>query len=296
MNEIKWNDRFNIGVDGIDKAHQRLFSIVGKLLNLNEDRNKQQHACREGIKYFKNYTLKHFAEEEAYMQSINYSEYGIHKSLHDNMCNNTLPALERELESQNYSVESVQHFLGICVGWLNGHIMIEDHAITGRTPNKCVHEPSEDEMVSLEKAIIQTLETLFRVKAEIVSLHYSGEDFSSGNALCYRLTYSVTEGKPIQAYLVYEDQMVLSMLNDILGKQIKRVDKTVTYAIKMLSQKFMDCLAAHFTLTNSYQLEKIDLMTFDQIARVLALEKQYPPYSLLFSTEKNGYFAFFVKC
>ncbi|MCI8507899.1 MAG: bacteriohemerythrin [Lachnospiraceae bacterium] len=296
MNEIKWNDRFNIGVDGIDKAHQRLFSIVGKLLNLNEDRNKQQHACREGIKYFKNYTLKHFAEEEAYMQSINYSEYGIHKSLHDNMCNNTLPALERELESQNYSVESVQHFLGICVGWLNGHIMIEDHAITGRTPNKWVHEPSEDEMVSLEKAIIQTLETLFRVKAEIVSLHYSGEDFSSGNALCYRLTYSVTEGKPIQAYLVYEDQMVLSMLNDILGKQIKRVDKTVTYAIKMLSQKFMDCLAAHFTLTNSYQLEKIDLMTFDQIARVLALEKQYPPYSLLFSTEKNGYFAFFVKC
>lgn len=212
------------------------------------------------------------------------------------MCNNTLPALERELESQNYSVESVQHFLGICVGWLNGHIMIEDHAITGRTPNKWVHEPSEDEMVSLEKAIIQTLETLFRVKAEIVSLHYSGEDFSSGNALCYRLTYSVTEGKPIQAYLVYEDQMVLSMLNDILGKQIKRVDKTVTYAIKMLSQKFMDCLAAHFTLTNSYQLEKIDLMTFDQIARVLALEKQYPPYSLLFSTEKNGYFAFFVKC
>lgn len=296
MNEIKWNDRFNIGVEGIDKAHQRLFSIVGKLLNLNEDRDKQQHACREGIKYFKNYTIKHFSEEEAYMQSINYSEYAIHKSLHDNMRNNTIPALERELESQNYSIESVQHFLGICVGWLNGHIMIEDHAITGRTPNKWVHEPSEDEMVSLEKAVIQTLETLFRVKAEIVSSHYSGEDFSSGNALCYRLTYSVTEGKPIQAYLVYEEQMILSMLNDILGKQIKRVDKTVTYAIKMLSQKFMNCLAAHFTFTNSYQLEKIDLMTFEQIARVLALEKEYPPYSLLLGTEKNGYFAFFVKC
>ena len=27
MNEVKWNDRFNIGVEGIDKAHRRLFSI-----------------------------------------------------------------------------------------------------------------------------------------------------------------------------------------------------------------------------------------------------------------------------
>ena len=51
--EIKWNDRFNIGVDSIDTAHRRLFSIVGKLISLNEDETKQQHACREGIKYFK---------------------------------------------------------------------------------------------------------------------------------------------------------------------------------------------------------------------------------------------------
>ena len=26
MAEIKWNDRFNLGVDEIDKAHQKLFS------------------------------------------------------------------------------------------------------------------------------------------------------------------------------------------------------------------------------------------------------------------------------
>ncbi len=71
MNAIKWNNRFNIGVEVVDKAHQKLFSIVGKLIALNEE-EKQQHACREGIKYFKNYTLKHFAEEEAYMKSIRY--------------------------------------------------------------------------------------------------------------------------------------------------------------------------------------------------------------------------------
>lgn len=146
---MKWNDRFNIGVESIDKAHQCLFSIVAKLLSLNKDAAKQQHACQKGIKYFKNYTLKHFSEEEAYMQSINYSEYTIHKSLHDNMRNKTIPVLENELESQNYSVEFVQHFVGICVGWLNGHIMIEDHAITGCAANKWVHQPSEDKMICM---------------------------------------------------------------------------------------------------------------------------------------------------
>ncbi len=293
MNEVKWNDRLNIGVECIDKAHQRLFSIVAKLLSLNEDTDKQQHACKEGIKYFKSYTLKHFAEEEAYMQSINYSEYDIHKSLHDNMRDKTLPALEKELIEQDYSTKSVQHFLGICVGWLNGHIMIEDRAMTGRNANKWVHKASENEIDSLQKAIIQALETLFHVKAHIVSIHYSAEDFSGGNALCYRLSYLNSEGKRLQAYLIYEEQMILRMLNEILGKQIKKVDKTVSDAVKILSQKLMDCIAKHFVLTDGFRLEKVDLLTFEQVVR--AFEKQCPPFSLLFSTDKNNYFAFCVK-
>lgn len=285
-----WRDRFNIGVEVIDKAHQRLFSIVGKLLSLNEDTAKQQHACREGIKYFKSYTLKHFAEEEAYMQSIQYSEYDMHKSLHDNLRDNTLPALERELDEQNYSMEAIQHFLGICVGWLNGHIMIEDHAITGRTANKWVHQASEDELISLEKAIQQTFQNLYRVNAELISKHYGGEDFSSGTALCYRLNYKSKEGKLLQIFLIYEEQMILRTLSAMLGKQIKGIDKTVIYALKVLSQKFMDCIGSHFTLTNACELQKDDIMTFEQLVRTF--DKEYPPYSLLFNIENKGYFAF----
>lgn len=296
MNEIKWSNRFNIGVEDIDKAHRRLFSIVGKLISLNEDEEKQQHACREGIKYFKNYTLKHFAEEEAYMRTIDYADYAIHKSLHDNMRENTLPALETELESENYSKESVQHFLGICVGWLDAHIMVEDRAIAGGTTNKWVHQPSESEVESLKKAISQALGELFQVRSRIISEHYSGEDFSSGKALCYRLTYSASDSKrPLVVYLIYEERMILSMLSDMLGKQIKKVDKTVADAVRMLSQKFMKRLSCHFILPAGYRLQKVDMLTFAQITKAFALEKQYPPYSLLFSTDRKDYFAFCVK-
>ena len=181
--EIKWNDRFKVGVESIDSAHKKLFSIVGKLIALNEDENKQRHACREGIKYFKSYTIKHFEEEEAYMQSIGYLGLAVHKSLHDSLRDKTLPALEAEMEAQDYSTESVGHFLGICVGWLNGHIMVEDRAITGKNPHKWVHQPDDDELENLEKALSQGLESLSQTDVDIVSRRYSGEGFSTGNPL-----------------------------------------------------------------------------------------------------------------
>lgn len=295
MSEVKWNDRFNIGVEIVDRAHKKLFSIVGKLLSLTEDAEKQKHACQEGIKYFKSYTMKHFAEEEAYMRKIGYLDYEIHKSLHDNMQNHTLPALEQEMESQDYSAESIQHFLGICVGWLNAHIMIEDYAITGKTAHKWKHKATEDELVSLEKAVIQTFHDLFRLEAELVSDNYSGEDFASGKALCYRLNYHKQSGQNRQVVLIYEEQMVYKLISGLLGKQVNRIDKTIVEAMKLISNKFMGCMETHFAVGEGDKLEKINTLTFEQVARAFEFEKQYPPYSLLFRTEKGDYFAMCIR-
>lgn len=287
MAEIKWNDRFNLGVEEIDKAHQKLFSIVNKLISFAENPDKQQHACREGIKYFKSYTLKHFAEEEAYMQSIAYAKLPMHKRLHDNLRDKTLPALEDELESQNYSVESVQHFIGICIGWLTGHIMVEDLAIIGKNTNKWVYDSSEDKMDSVVKAATQGLTTLCRSQIQLVSQHYSGESFAAGNPLCYRLTYSAKANEKQQFYLVYEESTAIRTLNDILDMEIKRVDKTVVDATRMLSVQFVDYIKKYFPGSDRYTLEKTDLLSFDQFSKIFY--KQCPVCSLLFNVEDKGY-------
>ena len=289
-NEIKWNSRFNIGVETIDKAHERLFAIVGKLISLNEDEHKQHYACREGVKYFRSYTLKHFAEEEAYMQSINYAGYAMHKSLHDNLRDETLPALEAELEEHDYSKEAVQHFVGICAGWLNAHIMIEDYAITGKSASKWMHSASENDTDALCKAFLHSLETLCHAKAQVVSQHYGGEDFASGKALCYRLTYLAKDKSRLQFYLAFEESLVLRTLSDILGQDIPKLDQTAVAAMKILSEQFVGTLRGHFMSDKKYLLEKSDLMTFDQFVRTF--DKEYPPYSLLFSAEDKGYCAF----
>ncbi len=292
MNEIKWNDRFNIGIEAIDKAHRRLFSIVNKLIMLNEDPTKQRHACHEGIKYFQSYTLKHFSEEEEYMRSINYNNYATHKALHDNMRDHILPTLERELEQQKYSVESVQHFMGICIGWLNSHIMIEDRAII-KKDTKWVNSSSQSELEALEDTIILGLRKLFLVTANLVSDHYSGENFSTGKKGCFRFNYISKEGERLQIFIVYEDRLILHCVSRILGQQIKKIDKTALSAINFLSKSFISYIKTRFNSKVSYKLDKEDILSFEQFLRVF--DKEYPVYSMLFGTGGNGYFVFCVK-
>ena len=95
---FEWKDDYKIGVDIIDNAHKQLFSIVSRILrNFTEaDFERNKMTCVEAIKYFKNYTLKHFAEEEEYQRKIGYEGYVNHKKAHDNMRDVVVPALERD--------------------------------------------------------------------------------------------------------------------------------------------------------------------------------------------------------
>lgn len=295
--EVEWNERFNIGITEIDTAHQQLFEIIGKLIHENEeaeDLEKRHQLCHEGIEYLKSYTMKHFAEEEAYMRSINYKDYATHKQHHDNLRDKTLPALEKELEAQNYSEESVQHFLGICIGWLTGHIMAEDYAITGRTPSKW-NFPAEDiTLESLEHAIIPTLHRMFRTDVQIVSEHYNAKDFADGNALCFQITYISIEGKTVHVYLIYERRMILSLLGTILRRPVSLIDRTVISAVKkMISEKFMDYIRSYFPSSDEYMLQRDNVIAFESLEETF--DKNPPAYSMLFDMDGNGYFALCIE-
>ncbi len=289
MTEIKWNDRFNIGVSSIDKAHQRLFSIVRKMVDLNDDEKDRQWVCTEGIKYFKNYALKHFADEEAYMKSIDYDGYETHKRIHDDLRDKTLPALEEDMIESGYSPESVQHFLGICIGWLTGHIMLEDHAITGRVANKWIYEPTEETSV-LEEMITKVMSEVFCLKLQVVSEHYAGEDF--GKKICYRMTYVDKESKRIQVFFILEERLVLHTVGQLLNVQFKKMDKVVADAAKLIAQQYMKRIAMYYKSTGMYTLEKTNMLTEDQMVQDFRIE--YPKYSLLFNTGK-GYMAVCIK-
>lgn len=285
--EAEWNKRFNIGVDSIDTAHRKLFSIVQKLIHLSKDENNGPWACAEGIKYFKNYAIEHFTDEEIYMQSIHYNGYEIHKRLHDDMRYKTLPALEKDLTKSNYSQESIHHFLGICLGWLTTHILIEDRAITGKISNRWKTDHAGADMDALEAALIATLQEILRLPTEIVSEHYSGEDF--GNSIIIRLTYASTVQTKVQIFIILEESLILSVVSAMLDMPLTKMDKLVMNAGKELSLRIVEHLGIYCHPTSQYHLESCHFMTPEQFRKISYLE--IFDYSLLLNTG-HGYFAF----
>lgn len=290
MNTIAWNKRYELGVDFIDREHKQLFSTINKLMALSQEEGKEEWACREGIKYLKNHTLEHFEHEEAYMRSINYSDYEIHKHLHDDFQYNTLPSLEEELAETEYSEESIRHFLGVCIGWLVAHTQTEDLAIGGKKISKWTDLPRNEEMDALEQTISQLFLDMFQLKVKPISRQYGGEEF--GKVFCCRFSYRSSNKKERWDIMIsYEEQLLLKVVSDLMNTQYLKVDDMVINITRYVSRQLLEKMKECFPTLGQFELDSESLLTQEQL--VSAFEREHPSCSLLFDTG-SGYFVFCV--
>lgn len=287
--KLEWQERFNIGVDSIDKEHKQLFTIMNKLLTMSEHESKIGWAGREGVKYFKNHVLEHFAKEEDYMDSISFEGYSMHKRLHDNFKDTTLPALEAELEESNYSLDAVRHFLGVCIGWMTAHTLIEDRSITGKVKSKWDNLPSEEILTALEQTIMKTANDMFTLDMRVVSDHYGAENFGKG--IYYKLVYDSEKGQKWDVILAFEETLLTSTVGQMLGIRFNKVDDLVINATRYISVQFVDCLKTAFPTIDLFNLKKEHLLTYEQFLK--EFNDQNPECSLLFNTGE-GYFGFCI--
>lgn len=288
-NRLVWEERFNIGVDVIDREHKKLFRIINKLFAFGEDEEKTQWVCQEGIKYFKDHAMKHFADEEAYMESIQYSGLKMHKRIHQDFREKTLPALERELEETDYSPDAVSHFLGVCTGWLLGHTMIEDRAITGSAISMWEELMPEESHAAMRQEILQLMYDMFQLDAQVLSESYGGERFGKG--IYYRLIYSNKEGQKWETLLVFEEKLLINTVGKLLGIKTDKINVTLVNAVRYTARQFVDRIMEHFPSANAYKIKGENLLTYEQFKKVFEREK--PQFSLLFDTGK-GYFSYCV--
>lgn len=288
-NQLVWHERFNIGVEFIDREHRKLFSIMNKLFAANEKKENNRWVYEEGIKYFKEHAMRHFAEEEVYMASIGYPGFDTHRRLHDNFRRKTLPALERELELTNYSQESVNHFMGVCAGWLIAHTLTEDRAITGKTVSKWVGLLPEEQRTAMGEVIKQLLHDLFGLKAQVISEHYGGEKFGKG--IYYHLVYSTKQGEEWEIILVFEKKLLINTVGRMMGGNTDEMDAMIMNATRYTAQQFVHRIKEHFPAADLDELKEESLLTYAQFTDTF--EREHPQCSLLLDTGE-GYFAFCV--
>lgn len=289
-NQLEWKEEYSIGVDVIDKEHKRLFKIVNKLLAFGGEEKKSQWACQEGIKYFKEHAMKHFTDEENYMMSVDYKGYETHKHIHDDFRKKTLPALEEELKRTDYAPEAVDHFIGVCTGWLIGHTLTEDRAITGENVSKWVNLLPKEEYEAMKKVILQLLYDMFRLESQVISKTYGGEKFGKG--VYYRLVYSTgREGENWEIILVFEERLLINTVGKVMGIQTNKLDSMLINAARYTAQQFVGRVKEHLPDAELYEMKEENLLTYEQFREIF--EKETLQVSLLFDTGE-GYFAYCV--
>ena len=75
--DIKWDDKYSVGISMIDEEHKKLIGILNKVIYAKEH-NGNPEELWEVLSEMTNYALTHFKTEEAYMKELNYPEYQDH--------------------------------------------------------------------------------------------------------------------------------------------------------------------------------------------------------------------------
>lgn len=124
-----FTDKYKTGIRIVDKEHAQLFAIIRKTdevlhAELLHDRYDEIVSILQSLK---DYTVMHFADEEAYMEKIGYEGLEAQKKAHQNFVDhlNEINLFDLD-ETQDAYLEDLIEFL---LGWLTNHILKMDKKI-----------------------------------------------------------------------------------------------------------------------------------------------------------------------
>lgn len=289
-NQLIWRDEFNIGITLIDEEHQRLFTIVNRLFTLEAEEKRNKRACQEGVKYLKEHAMKHFDDEEKYMELTGYEDLETHRRLHKVFREKTLPALEKELIREDYSTSSIDHFLAVCAGWLIGHTLTEDKAIAGGKISKWVNLLPQQELEAMEHLILKLMQDMFQLKAQLISESYGGERFGKG--VYYRLVYGRERDKERwEILLAFEDRILIDTVGKLMNVNTDKLDMVLMNAVRYTASQFVRHVMDHYPAADTFEMVEENLLSYEHFHQFF--EDKQPHVSLLFGTD-SGYFSYCV--
>jgi len=118
---IEWEEKYSLKHKRIDAQHQELFRLANAVQNL-KDQTTTKAELSTLFKEFFDYMARHFKEEEAYMQRIDYPLLSKHHLLHEGIIEGMTKILK-----EKKSLEQVQERMKFIVQkWLVEHILDHD--------------------------------------------------------------------------------------------------------------------------------------------------------------------------
>ena len=81
---LEWNDALDIGVNDMNQEHKKLLALMNELYDKNAA-GANKTSLSKTLNELAAYTVKHFADEEAYLEKIGYPELSKHKWIHQDL-------------------------------------------------------------------------------------------------------------------------------------------------------------------------------------------------------------------
>lgn len=125
-------EEYKTGIENIDEQHEKLFEIGERAYQLLKDKyiNDKFDKIVDIIRELREYTIYHFAEEEAYMESIKYKRLFTQKMDHISFIKMLDEINLNEID--NNQDEYIMELLTFLNDWLVKHILEKDLLIVSK--------------------------------------------------------------------------------------------------------------------------------------------------------------------
>ena len=122
---------YYIGIKMIDEQHEQLFAYADEAYELLNDEFTPDKYDRVDILLEKlyDYTVKHLADEEAYMESIHYNKLFTQKIQHQAFIEKLDEFMESHNKEEENQDEQIMKILTYLTEWLVNHILYVDGQI-----------------------------------------------------------------------------------------------------------------------------------------------------------------------
>lgn len=120
----RFDSRYAVGIDQVDREHQKLFEIAGRVHDsLAAEGDAAIDAARSAVAELLDYTATHFANEEKLMAAAGYPELEAHRTLHRNLISQAREMEMRAEFGERHVPIELNRFI---YNWLIDHIMDND--------------------------------------------------------------------------------------------------------------------------------------------------------------------------
>ena len=116
---LNWDDSLDTGVTRMNDEHKVLIDLMNHLYDLNEV-GSAKPTLQKAIQSLVDYTVKHFEDEENYMESIGFSGLKTHKIIHKQLLDKVTDFQRRF--SDGHDTILGNEFFDFLRNWLIAHI------------------------------------------------------------------------------------------------------------------------------------------------------------------------------